>query len=271
MELYYTILVFVFGTIIGSFLNVVLYRFHTGKSLNGQSHCLSCGTALKWYELFPLLSYLCLRGRCRSCSSYIPSRYFLVELCTGALFILAWLTILNSVLLALSLILIALLVVIMVYDLRHTIIPDQLTLLVTVIALTIIGYQAYLQADWEFWINPVLSGLGATGFYGFLWLVSKGRWIGFGDVKLAFPLGALVSWPLVFSMVVYSFWIGAVISLSIIGFQWLLMRGQFGLSIARLPLTIKSEVPFAPFLIAAFILTYLCELDVLYLMMYAFI
>ena len=271
MELYYTVLVFILGTIIGSFLNVVLYRFHTGKSINGHSHCLSCGEPLRWYELFPLLSYMCLRGRCRTCSAYIPYRYFLVEFATGALFVLAWCTIANPVLLGLSLILSALLMVILVYDLRHTIIPDKLTFLVTVVALLTVSYQAYTHDNWEFWLAPVLSGFGAAGFYGLLWLISKGRWIGFGDVKLAFPLGLLVSWPLVFSMVVYSFWIGAIISLSIIGVQWLMLRGQFGLSSACLPLTIKSEVPFAPFLIAAFVLTYFCEFDVLYFMMYAFI
>jgi len=90
------IIAFGFGIIIGSFLNVYLYRFHTGKSLSGSSHCLSCATPLKFYELVPLFSYLFLRGRCRTCSSLVPSRYFLVELLTGILFVICALTALYS-------------------------------------------------------------------------------------------------------------------------------------------------------------------------------
>ena len=82
-----TLYAFVFGVIIGSFLNVYIYRFHTGKSLSGHSHCLSCGTPLKPYELIPLLSYVFLRGRCRTCGCKIPARYFLVELTAGLLVI----------------------------------------------------------------------------------------------------------------------------------------------------------------------------------------
>ena len=83
--------VIAFGLIIGSFLNVYIYRFHTGKSLNGHSHCLSCGTGLKASDLVPLVSYLLLRGRCRTCGCYIPVRYFIVEFCTAVLFILSYL------------------------------------------------------------------------------------------------------------------------------------------------------------------------------------
>jgi len=84
---WWVVTAFGFGVIIGSFLNVLIYRFHTGKSLSGHSHCLSCGTRLCWFELLPLVSYLGLRGRCRTCGCRIPNRYFLVEFATGMAFV----------------------------------------------------------------------------------------------------------------------------------------------------------------------------------------
>lgn len=212
------LVVFLFGVIIGSFLNVYIYRFHTGKSLAGHSHCLSCGTRLTWYELFPLLSYLGLRGRCRTCNCRITPRYFLVELMTGLLFALS-LTLTKELWWLLLLCLtMSVLVVITVYDFYHFIIPDALTFALTVLAGLILTYKYTLvvfNLEQIFW--SVVTALGASGFFLLLWLVSKGQWLGFGDVKLAFPLGLLVGPAAVFSFVVVSFWVGAAISLSILG------------------------------------------------------
>ena len=257
------IVTFLFGLIIGSFLNVVIYRLHTGHSLNNRSHCLSCGTMLQWYELFPLFSYLALGGRCRTCGALIPPRYFFVELLTGIAFLgAAWyafdlLTFLKSS------ILLALLIVIVVYDLRHFIIPDELVVVLTVLAGVVVVGESFWQADGMGIVQALLAGGLASGSYGSLWLLSSGRWIGLGDVKLAFPLGVLVGVPFVFSLVVWSFWIGAAVSVALLGAQALLTRGKKHLHIGARPLTIKSEVPFAPFLVAAFILTYFGAVNVL--------
>jgi leader peptidase (prepilin peptidase)/N-methyltransferase len=253
---------FFYGLIIGSFLNVVIYRFHTGKSLSGHSHCLSCGTRLRWYELFPLFSYLGLRGRCSSCGSYIPSRYFLVELLTGLLFVGAAAKT-DSILSLLYLwVMLSICVVIVVYDMRHFIIPDSLTLALTILALFRLGYLWYTGLAFTTLLISVLAALGGVLFFYLLWLISKGQWIGFGDVKLAFPLGLMVGTYLVFSMVVYSFWIGAVISLCLVGLSKL-QRGKLCLRLGLRNLTIKSVVPFAPFLIAGCLFTLFTQLDVL--------
>lgn len=263
MEIFLAVMAFIFGAIIGSFLNVVLYRLHTGKSLNGRSHCMTCGKTLSWYELFPIFSYLALGGRCRGCAAHIPSRYLVVELCTGLSYLLLWhLFASNFVLLAMYLVLIPLFVLIVVYDLRHTIIPDELTLGVTMVAIFFLGYEYFLTRDIALMLMRVGAGCSAAFFFWGLWYVSKGKWIGFGDAKLALPLGVLVGLGSVFSMVVLSFWFGAGISLALLGMQKLLKRGKASLHFLPIPITMKTEVPFAPFLILGFCIVHFFHADI---------
>lgn len=260
---------FLFGIIIGSFLNVYIYRFHTGKSLAGHSHCLSCGTSLRWYELFPLLSYVVLCGRCRSCSSRITPRYFLVEMVAGLLFALTLTLSLDVVTLLLLWFIVSVLIVITVYDLYHFIIPDRLTAVLLGAALVLSGYQFWLGeiSVRGLWWGAV-AALGGTVFFFLLWFVSKGQWIGFGDVKLAFPLGLLVGPAYVFSFVVLSFWVGAAVSLAILGYgQW--SRGKAHLHLPGKALTMKSAVPFAPFLVASSLIILFTQFDVLALFSFA--
>lgn len=248
------------GVIIGSFLNVVIYRLHTSKSLNDRSHCLSCGTQLVWYELFPVVSYLVLLGRCKSCQSKISSRYLLVELCTGFLFALAYMSVVGFVPLLLVLILLSALVVIFVYDLYHMVIPDEYVFLGSIISIAYALYGAPTMAEFSI---SIFAGVLASSFFCLLWVVSSGKWMGFGDVKLAFPLGVMVGISGLFSFIVFSFWLGAVISILLITFKWLLKRGQVHLRFFSQHITMKSEIPFAPFMIASFILVYLLGIDVL--------
>ena len=259
---WYTV-AFGFGVIIGSFLNVYIYRFHTGKSLAGSSHCLSCGRDLKWYELIPLFSYLGLCGRCRTCGSRIPARYFWVELSTGVLFVLSvWLTTDIFKILLLWLI-VSVLVVITVYDLYHFIIPDKPIIVLAVLAFVYLAYNHYLYPyKNNLFIYEVATALAGAAFFFVLWFMSKGKWLGFGDVKLAFPLGLLVGPVYVFSFVVLSFWIGSVISLFLL--YWPKLRwGKYPLRLTSTTLTMKSAVPFAPFLVASCLVVLFFRLNVL--------
>jgi prepilin signal peptidase PulO-like enzyme (type II secretory pathway) len=111
-------------------------------------------------------------------------------------------------------------------------------------------------------LSRIGAGFGAAFFFWGLWYVSKGRWIGFGDAKLALPLGMLVGIGDVFSMVVFSFWIGAGVSLVLLGIQKLLKRGKTSLRFLSTPITMKSEVPFAPFLILGFIAVHFLHADI---------
>ncbi len=260
------ILVFIFGAIIGSFLNVVIYRLHTGRNLSGHSHCLSCGTNLRWYHLFPLFSYLFLRGRCQFCTALISVRYFVVELITAILFTLGVMTNLITDLKTFILygLIFSVLVIITVYDFNHFIIPDEMTLLLilSTIILLLVKYQQGLLTIADLKTDFLVAIIG-TAFFGFLWLISKGEWLGLGDVKLAFPLGLLVGYKLVFSFIVVSFWLGAIISLLMIYLTSLIVRGKTHLPNSHKTLTMKSAVPFAPFLVLGSLLTLFTDINVL--------
>jgi leader peptidase (prepilin peptidase)/N-methyltransferase len=255
--------VFGLGAIVGSFLNVYIYRFHTGKSLGGRSHCLSCGRTLAWYELFPLFSYLGLKGRCRTCCCGITPRYFVVELLAGLLFMGSYLIAGSLPELIYLWLVLSLLLIITVYDINHYIIPDSLTLALSALACVWLLIRWYVFGEVAATIGlDVLAALLGAGFFFLLWFVSKGRWIGFGDVKLAVPLGLIAGSAQVFSMIVFSFWIGAFISVCLIGVARL-QRGKLRLHLRMKNLTIKSVVPFAPFMIAGCLVVLFTHLNVL--------
>jgi prepilin signal peptidase PulO-like enzyme (type II secretory pathway) len=132
-----------------------------------------------------------------------------------------------------------------------------------------VGYEWYVLPDVWLLLEKIIGALVTFLFFWGLWWYSDGRWIGLGDAKLALPLSLTLLTPVeVFSMVVFSFWIGALISVVIIGFQQLSRRGQQYLRFHAGPLTMKSEVPFAPFLILAYLLVLLTHADVLSLIAY---
>ncbi|MES2748857.1 MAG: prepilin peptidase [Patescibacteria group bacterium] len=264
-----TIVAFMFGVIIGSFLNVYIYRFHTGKSLAGSSHCLSCRTPLKFFELFPLVSYLGLRGRCRNCQAGIPSRYFWVELITGLLFVAVVKWVMPIELWPIALLLMASLVVVSVYDLAHFIIPDAFVVFLSGIALVYTGLWVFLTGEYMIFVWNVVASAIAFSFFAGLWWYSGGRWIGFGDAKLALPLAYMVGIAGVFSMLTLAFWLGTIISVTILLWQRYGKRGQLGYRFRGPHLTIKSEVPFAPFLILGFLMVFLFRVDVLMWFSYA--
>lgn len=243
---------FILGLIIGSFLNVLVFR-RGSKAITGRSACLSCGALIRWYDNVPVLSYLIVRGRCRSCGSRISVQYILVEILTGALFAAVGVeTLSRSVpLTALSLIAVALLVAISVYDLRHTIIPDEWVYVFCGVAIASIFLAPVQQLP-----LALLAGPFAALPLFVLWLVSRGRWMGFGDVKLALGIGWLLGPLYGIVAVFFAFVIGAVISVaillplpSIVGF--LRKRGIARFRAGGAAFTMKSEVPFGPFLIAS--------------------
>ena len=263
---YILVSITLFGAIIGSFLNVVIYRLHTGKSLSGRSHCLSCGGGLLWYDLIPLVSYLLLRGRCRYCDSCITPRYFLVELATSVLFVVVFILSESIIELVLWWSAMAVIVVVAVYDIRHLIIPDILVLLLLVLSGVWLFHQYGLDGNWFEIITDVLVAVSGGAVFAFLWLISGGKWIGLGDAKLAVPLGIFLGASSVFSLFVLSFWIGTVVSLCLLCVQFIINRGQPHLRFSSASLTIKSEIPFAPFLLLSFLSIYWFSLDVLNIM-----
>jgi leader peptidase (prepilin peptidase)/N-methyltransferase len=177
----------VLGAIVGSFLNVVAYRLPRHESLIAPaSHCPSCETAVKPYDNVPILSFLLLRGRCRSCGATISPRYPLVEALTAALCVGAVIAHSSAAHIALSVVLILLVVPAALIDLEHRIIPNRLTALGAVLAL-VIG----LALDPGGEPQRLLAGAGAGGFLLLAALAYPGG-MGMGDVKLAGVMGLLL-------------------------------------------------------------------------------
>jgi prepilin signal peptidase PulO-like enzyme (type II secretory pathway) len=161
--------------------------------------------------------------------------------------------------------------IVAVYDIYHMVIPDELVVATSVLAGGYMFLQYGLVWDITVVISHVGAALGAFLFYSGLWFVSKGKWIGYGDAKLAIPLGFMLGAPAVFTFIVFSFWIGAIVSVGIIVFPALFQVvkaycAPYAVANYSKYFTMKSEVPFAPFIIAAFLLVYIYHLDVLDLM-----
>lgn len=258
---------FIFGAIIGSFLNVVLFRYNTGRSVGGRSKCFSCKRTLSPFDLIPIVSYLFSFGRCRTCKSHISFQYPIVEMITGVLFagvyaLYAPLLLLNPTLffvkVGFSLIVMSLLVLITVYDFRHKIIPDVFAYTfasVSFVALFIqVGVnQLYIAIPP---ITEMFAGIILAFPFYFLWSVSRGRWMGLGDAKLALGIGWFLGLIQGATAIMYGFWIGAAVSICILTVQKL-SRRKTGLLIgAETNLSMKSEIPFAPFLIVGLLIVY---------------
>lgn len=261
LPLWYQVLMVGFlGAIMSSFINVVAYRMHTNVSLKGRSRCFSCGHTLAWFELVPILSYTVLRGRCRCCHARIPLRDFAIELLGAALYIQVLFTFDSLLAMVLSWLLVSALLAVAVYDIEHFIIPDELVVTIGGFGLLYAVSQSFPQL---FAAVPSLAGaiMVAAGLYLVLWKYSHGRWLGFGDVKLAAVLGLFLTVEGAFSMVILSFWIGAAVGLLLIAISYLKTRYLDGVQ-SRKVLTMKSEIPFAPFIVVAFLLVYVYEISV---------
>jgi len=203
---------FFLGLIIGSFLNVLVLRYNTGRSVLGKSGCFSCGKKLRAKELFPLLSFFLLGGKCSHCKSKISIQYPLVEFFTGLLFLLTFFILKNfSINLFFYWFVWSLLIVIFVYDIKHKIIPNGLVFLF--IALSFVRLLFFPSSSIYL---DLITSLSLFSLFAILWLVSSGKWMGFGDAKLVLGIGALLGFEGAFSAIVLSFWIGAIVSLFVI-------------------------------------------------------
>jgi prepilin signal peptidase PulO-like enzyme (type II secretory pathway) len=267
------ILLFVFGVAVGSFLNVVSLRYRDDKFLlsqgviGGRSRCPHCKTALGWFELIPLLSFLLQRGRCRSCGAKISFQYPLVEFLSGLIFVFVPSRLVSQglvissashlllstfwVLVFLTLLLISLI------DLRLGIIPDEANVFLLFLGFLIIlftppyfasgqgsffgPYSPFFGSWGSIWPRHILAALLMGAFFGFLIYFTRGRGMGVGDLKLGIPLGFIFGWPDIVLIICASFIIGSLAGLYVIAFK---------------NKSLKSSLPFGPFLAAAAAITF---------------
>ena len=269
---------FLLGTVIGSFLNVIILRYEAGKRPLGRSVCPHCDKRLLWYELIPVLSYLLQKGKCRTCGAHLSIQYPLVEFLTGLLFSFIFLHVAASPLttnhfslttlveLVLHLVIWSTLIVITVYDLRTKLIPDTFSATFAFFAVLVLIINHFTLTTNHFsltpalWINLAAGPLLFLPFF-LLWYISDGRWLGIGDGKLALGIGWFLGLSHGGSAIMVSFWIGAIVSLLLIALQRAVRR-HHPLSTTHSTLTLKSEIPFGPFLVLGTLATYASGLSI---------
>lgn len=243
---------FLFGLIIGSFLNCLVWRLRTGEGMWTRSHCPRCHGQIAWYDNIPLLSFLILGGCCRHCHQRISWQYPAVELAVGLLFVCSFflesgiwnlesgniLFLTSNFKLLASLFrdwfLISVMTVIFIYDLRWYLILDRVTIPTGVV---LFGLNLFLGLNWQ---NLLLSVIIGGSFFLIQFVVSNGKWIGGGDIRLGALMGASLGYPGILTAIFIAYILGSVVGLSMIA----LGKKQWG-----------SKVPFGTFLAVATIIT----------------
>lgn len=239
---------FIFGLIVGSFLNVVVYRLKMAESLVfGGSKCPKCKHEIRWYDNIPLISFVLLKFRCRDCGEKISWQYPLVEFLTGVIFVLVgnyffvlenmstWVDTFYYLAIA------SILAVVLIYDFLYMEIPLILIWVGIVLAIIfdIFSSSAFSQISLSnFWEIKIISGLIASLlawlFFFSLSYGSKGKWMGMGDAYLAILLGLILGVPNIFYALVIGFTFGAVLGMVLV---------------LKKKKKMKSQLPLAPFLI----------------------
>ena len=216
VEIAVYIVSFLFGIVIGSFLNVCIFRIPKEESLSAKrSHCMSCGYQLRWFDFIPLFSWIALKGHCRKCHEKISIQYPIIEGLNGFLYVVILLVcgiqiesifycLASSALLALS-----------VIDFRTYIIPIGFNIFILALGVIRLVYRLLVEGDTFSTIWPYVIGMFAVSVpLGILWFLSKGRAIGGGDVKLMGAAGLLLGWKLILLALVLGCILGSVIHLT---------------------------------------------------------
>jgi leader peptidase (prepilin peptidase)/N-methyltransferase len=206
---------FLLGAVVGSFLNVCIYRLPRRESIVWPgSRCPSCGTAIHWYDNVPLLGYLVLGGQCRSCRSAIGIRYPIVEAVTAVMFLATYWTFGWQPLLAVRLAFGCALLVLFAIDLEHQILPNAITLPGIVVGF---ACSLFLPPGWRSSLLGLVIGGGSLWILAEAWLrLRKVEALGFGDVKMMAMVGAFLGWPQVILTLVLSSFAGSLVGVALI-------------------------------------------------------
>lgn len=255
-----TIVAFIFGSCVGSFLNVCIWRLPRNKSIViPRSFCPHCQAPIRGYDNIPLTSYLLLKGRCRDCGKRISPRYFIVELLTGAIFALFYFNYYSHPgNLFIYLLLASALVAITFIDFEHKLIPDRITypgIVVGLLASLIVQHQAPLLFSHIPKLNSLIDALlGILAGGGILWaiaILSKGG-MGGGDIKLGAMIGAFLGWQPTLLTLLLAFFVGAVVGIILMLLKLFTTKSFKAAWKKR-----KEFIPFGPYLALATLVTIL--------------
>ncbi|MBI4435602.1 prepilin peptidase [Candidatus Uhrbacteria bacterium] len=224
-----TLLVFVAGACVGSFLNVVIFRTNEGGSVaRGRSRCRACKGLIGVGDLVPVVSYLLLRGRCRSCKSVISWQYPAVEIATAVLFVVAYRLGGGELVVLRNWVFVSYLVLIFVYDLRYMLIIDQFTIPAMIFAIILNLWLGVMPA----W-SVLAGGAVLSGFFWIQFALSKGTWVGGGDIRMGALMGFMLGLQHGLVALFIAYVLGAVVGLA------MMASGKA---------TRKTAVPFGSFL-----------------------
>ena len=253
MIFFYSFLTFILGACLGSFANVCIYRLpKTKQIISGRSFCPKCKKKINWYDNLPIISFLFLSGKCRKCKKVIPLRYLIVELITGISFLLIYLNFENLYTITFLSILSLILIMIFFIDLENFIIPDSLNFIIMGLAL-LKNFLPNFDTSLIHEINQSIIG-GMVGYLS-IWLIiylyktfKKIDGMGFGDAKLMAGIGLLFGWQSIPFIIFVA---------SILGLIFVVP------SLIKKQKTMRTEIPFGPFIIVA-CLIYFAQGDLLY-------
>ena len=234
------IFIFLFGIIIGSFLNVCIYRIPRGESIVYlSSHCPNCSTPLQWHDLIPILSYILQGGKCKYCREPISIQYPMVELLNGILYLILYYKFSATINFAFYAIIFSVLIIISFIDLHHQIILDCLNIIIfiTSIIYKILRFRLYNISPNI--VNSLLGLIISAGIFLLISIVYNGG-LGGGDIKLIGVLGFILGIKMILLNIFLSFILGAIISIFLLLFK---IKGK------------KDPIPFGPFICIAFMIT----------------
>ncbi|OGY98322.1 MAG: hypothetical protein A3A43_00810 [Candidatus Liptonbacteria bacterium RIFCSPLOWO2_01_FULL_56_20] len=263
------VILFFFGAALGSFLNVIAVRYDPDSFLlsrrvvGGRSHCPFCRRHLRWFELIPVVSFLIQRGRCRTCGHGLSIQYLVVEVLTGAIFVVVPLYLrthffllfstfspaLFAIQAALWIAVFVALLLLALVDIRLMLIPDEINVFLGAAGLIALfaappihsvtqgsflrSYALLFGVAGPPWANHIMGAFLAAAFFGAFVALSRGKWMGFGDVKFGAALGFLFGWPDIALVLGSAFVLGSLVGIVALG---------------RREKTMKSLLPFGPFL-----------------------
>lgn len=242
----YLIIIFIFllGLIIGSFINCLIWRLHKGEGIlprqlggrgKGRSYCPKCKKQIVWYDNIPVLSFIALGGKCRHCKRKISWQYPIVELITAVLFVVAvicnlkfeiWGNDINLIQitnykLLITIVrdwfLISVMIIIFIYDLRWYLVLDIITLPACAIVFILnlfLGFSS--QGGFPDWLNLLISGIIGGSFFLIQFIISRGKWIGGGDIRLGLLMGLALGWPNIISAVFLAYLIGSIVGIGLL-------------------------------------------------------
>lgn len=257
--------IFFIGLFFGSFLNVLIDRLPRNEKITGRSYCENCKKTLAWKDLIPVISFVYLRGKCRYCKKTLSYQYPILEILTGALFVFTFNFSLNGSVLSFNysylniviteffifslfyyLFTVSSFIVIFFADLKYGIIPDKMLFPAVLVAFVYLLASPFLsQTSFQGLMHPIvinfLSAIGAFLFFLAIFILTRGKGMGFGDVKLAFLLGLILGFPGTPLALYIAFLTGGLVGIILI-----LWKKK----------SLKLAVPFGPFLIIGALISF---------------